>query len=112
MEAINIESGLFDGLRYQINEGFTAVINKMIETSAEDGDVSVKISLVLEPSHDANGELIYVPGISWKVGTSVKLSESVKGGAETQGTHVKFDTESCQFVLRNTSKQTSLFEGE
>lgn len=110
MEKISIESGLLDSLRYEINEGLTAVINKMMETSAEDGDVSVKISIILEPSHDKNGELVYMPGISWKVGTSVKLSESVKGGVETQGTHVKFDTNSCQFVLQQFGKQESLFE--
>lgn len=110
MTEINIESQLFDSLRYEINEGLTAVINKMMETCAEDGDVSAKISIALTQKPDVNGELIYVPVINWKVGTSVKLSESIKGGADTAGTHVKFDTRSCQFVLQQYGQQESLFE--
>ena len=110
MTQINIESGLFNGLRYEINEGLTAVLNKMIETAADDGDLSVKINIGLGRAADANGEIVYKPFISWKVGTSVKLSEQIKGESDTAGKAMVFDRDSCNFALTDYNKQESLFE--
>lgn len=111
MTQINIESGLFNGLRYEINEGLTAVINKMIETVAEDGSLSVKINIGLYRLSDKDsGEIIYKPSITWKVGTAVKLTENITGETDTAGKEMIFDRDSFNFALKDYGKQESLFE--
>ena len=111
MTQINIESGLFNGLRYEINEGLTTVINKMIETVAEDGSLSVKINISLDRLADnVSGEIIYKPSITWKVGTAVKLTENITGESDTAGKAMVFDRDSCNFALTDYNKQESLFE--
>lgn len=110
-DIISVESGIFADMRLRLDELLTATLKKMTDLNITEGTVALKLDIGLRHREDGNGEVHWVPGFEWKLGSSLKLEAKDNGLCAGMDEGVlEYDTYHGCYVIRET--QATLFEDD